>query len=199
MLEFPCYIIAGGKSTRMQKDKLLLPFGTSNLPDFIHRKLSEHFEDISIINNSDIEYIKDCKAYSDILKSVGPISGIHSALVHSKSEYCFIIGADMPFFDNEAITFLAAKLSNNEIVIFTENGKYQYLFGFYSKRLIPVIENILKDVDYDGHNKVNVSMKNLIEKCNSQSYEINKLPFFHSKFFFNVNTVDDYMEAVKLL
>lgn len=199
MIECDCFIIAGGRSTRMNSDKLLLNFGNSNLPQYIFSKLSTVFENISIISNSENSYIPKCKVYKDIIQSIGPISGIHSALVNSNTEKIFIIGADIPFFDESAIKYLFEFSKSYDITIFSESGRKQYLFGFYSKKILPVIENMVRNVKIDNKPKVKLSLFDLFENVNSKSIEICNLQFYDKQFFFNINTENDYIDASKIL
>ncbi|MBX3043230.1 MAG: molybdenum cofactor guanylyltransferase [Ignavibacteriae bacterium] len=183
----------------MKTDKLLLPFANSNLPEYIHSKISEIFSNILIISNSKNVYIPDCQVYKDIIQSIGPIAGIHSALSNSKTYNSFIIGGDIPFFNPDAIMFLKDNLFQHDIIIFSENGRNQYLFGFYSKKIIPKIEQMVNDVKIDDKPKVKLSMRDLLENTNSKVVEITELPFYHPHFFYNINTAENYADAQLIL
>ncbi|NCB12260.1 MAG: molybdenum cofactor guanylyltransferase, partial [Erysipelotrichia bacterium] len=49
MIDMPCVILCGGKSSRMKEDKTLLPFFNSNsLAQFQYDRLKLHFQNIYI-------------------------------------------------------------------------------------------------------------------------------------------------------
>ncbi|MDQ1268445.1 MAG: molybdenum cofactor guanylyltransferase, partial [Campylobacterota bacterium] len=71
MFDIPCVIFAGGKSSRMGKDKSLLPFGTfDTLTEFQLNRLGKIFKNVYISCkekskfNFEAEFIEDIKTSS---------------------------------------------------------------------------------------------------------------------------------------
>lgn len=176
----------------------MLEFGGTNLLQYIYNKLSEYFRSINIISNSEFEKSFNCNVYPDIINSVGPVSGIHSALVRSDSEFCFVCPADMPFFNIPAITYLISNLNDYDGAIFSENGRLQPLFGFYRKSLIEYIESF-EIIPKSDSNKVNFKLKMMINHNKFNIIEIADKEFYHQNFFFNINTKEDYLSALELI
>lgn len=197
MNDLQCSIIAGGKSERMGDDKLMLDFADSNLLSFVVSKLRNYFSSVNLISNRQYQINSEIPIFSDIIDSVGPISGLHSALYHSKSEYCFICPADMPFFNIQAIDLLGELKINYDGALFLESNKLQPLFGFYHIKLLNFIEN-LKLEGYGNH-KIKFSMKQFIRENNFNILEVSQENFYDEHFFFNINTKSDYARALEIL
>lgn len=195
MHPFQCSVIGGGLSSRMGKDKLLMPFGNSTLIHFTLKKYSV-FSHLNLISNSNYDLPDNITTHKDILKSVGPLSGLHTALHHSRTEHCFIAAADMPFTNINLVNQLIPHIYKHDIAIFTENQRKQYLFGFYSKKILPLVEELIARAT--GATKVNTSMRYITEIAHTYTAEATQFPDYNEYTFFNINTPHDYETALKI-
>lgn len=82
----------------------------------------------------------------DIFPGCGPLSGIHAALSHTRTEFNLIIAVDTPFLSPEFLTFMAERAVNSEAVVCTpEIGGYrQPLCSVYSRAFLPIAEEALR-------------------------------------------------------
>lgn len=100
-------ILAGGKSDRMGFDKQQIRIGGISLVEYIANQLSELFDEIFIITNQPQRYdIQGIEVLEDIYKDKGPMGGIYTGLVHSTSDYSYVIAADMPIINTDFITYM---------------------------------------------------------------------------------------------
>lgn len=178
-------ILAGGKSSRMGFDKQLIELNGENIVKRNTDKLISIFDEIIVVTNNqdfykDKKYIKTIK---DIIFQKGPLSGIHSALKISKSQYVYFLACDMPEIDLRFIEFMKSKIKNNdiEICIPSIKGKVEPFNGFYSKKLITRIEKLLES-DILAIRELIVRSKHLIIDVEKQT---------DNNIFLNLNTQED--------
>lgn len=183
-------ILAGGKSSRMGFDKQLISFNGENIVKRNVKKLRKVFNEIIVVTNNS-EFYKDEKdiiTIKDIIFQRGPLSGIHAALKKSKSEYVYFLACDMPEVDLEFIAYMKSKIDecgeDMEICIPNRDGKLELFNGFYSKRLIPRIEEMLEND--------NRAIRNLVYGSKSCIVEITS--DYKEDIFLNLNTQEQLKE-----
>ena len=190
MLDIPCVIFAGGKSSRMGEDKALLPFaGFDTLTEYQHARLSKIFSSVYIsckdksIFSFDANFIEDDKKSSVFAPTLGFISVFNTI----KENRFFAISVDSPFITNFEIQkiILADKNFHDALIAKTDEG-IQPLCGIYSKKLK---NEFLKMLKKENH-KLGLLLKN-----SQTSY----VYFENSKPFLNMNHPQDYQEALKIL
>lgn len=184
-------ILAGGESKRIGENKAFLKLGSKKVIEHIRDILLLHFDEILISSNntSDFEFL-NLKIVEDIFKNHGPLSGVHSGLVNSKTEKNFFISCDLPLIDSQSIHFLINNSYDAEITLPVINDYPLYVCGVYSKSVIPAIEAMINENDN------NPSLKRLIKKVNTKLMNIEAQSFFDEKVFVNMNSKEDY-ELVK--
>ena len=89
---------AGGKSTRMGKDKALLPFQGIPLIKRLRDRFSDMGDELLVITN-DFSGYQDLAVplYKDIIPDRGALGGLYTALSISKNPLVGLIAADLPF------------------------------------------------------------------------------------------------------
>ena len=140
-------ILAGGKALRMGgADKAFLEIDDEPIIKRQLRCLKRIFKEIIIVTNSVKEYkhLRGVRVVSDVLPDRGPLGGIYSGLLASKSSHNFIAACDMPFLSFALIKYIVASSDAYDIIIPKIKKKFHPLFGVYSKNCIPAIEEALK-------------------------------------------------------
>ena len=101
-------ILAGGKSSRMGKDKslLTLPDSQNSLLEHCHQKLT-----LLSDNNVFISGAQHEQGIADIIPNCGPLSGIHAVITHIEKYHphineLLIVPVDMPDLSLDDFTFL---------------------------------------------------------------------------------------------
>ena len=129
--------------------------------------------------------IINVKIYSDIIKNVGPLGGIHSALVNAITPFVFVVSCDMPF----ASSIMAGEIAKqflsekNDILIPRIESYHEPLFAIYSKHLVDEIEVILAKSD-------GKPIKDLFTVAKTSYYQISDTPL-NKRCFANINSVND--------
>lgn len=96
-----------------------------------------------ITNSSDYDYLK-YDTIKDILIDKGPMGGIYSALVHSKTKMNLILSCDIPLISTAVLQELIEKHSISfDVSIFQETNRVHPLIGIYSKRVVPILKKTI--------------------------------------------------------
>jgi FdhD protein len=137
-------ILAGGQSSRMGRNKALLPVFGKPLIEEIFRKMSGLFEEVVVVTNSPEEYaFLPCAKIPDIHIGKGSMAGVHAALEWSPKPWLFVVACDMPFLDPAAVRSLAGRLDNKVAIVPCSSGGFEPLHSFYSKKIAPLLDEAL--------------------------------------------------------
>ena len=178
-------IFAGGKSSRMGKDKSLLPFGNyTTLTQFQQAKLSTMFGKVYVSAKED-KFDFDCMVIEDIYTENSPLVGIISIFETLKVEEVFILSVDAPFVQKETIERLLAhnQTSLDAIVAQSPSG-VQPLCGLYKRSILPLA--------YAQLEKGNHKLGDLLRLANTLY-----LKFDEDTPFTNLNHPEEYQKALK--
>jgi molybdopterin-guanine dinucleotide biosynthesis protein A len=180
----PCIILSGGKSSRMGKDKSLLPFGKfDTLVEYQYQKLSKIFQKVYISTKTNKFNFEADLILDNITIISSPMVALQSILKEIKTQKVFIITVDTPFIKKETISKLIKQSSNFDITIAQDKNKTHNLCGVFSKNILPMIDDLIIN---DIH-KINF----LIKKTHSIY-----ISFDDTKQFLNINTSCDYQMAI---
>jgi molybdopterin-guanine dinucleotide biosynthesis protein A len=139
-------VLVGGKSSRMGKDKALMPYQETTMLG--------HALDILEPWSQELMVIGDPKKYShiypntvaDIRPECGPLGGIATVLHYSSNDENMIIGCDMPNLNTALFDHLRLfMLPNVDAVIPVNNGNIEPLAGLYHRRCKPSFMQSLED------------------------------------------------------
>ncbi len=188
-------ILAGGKSSRMGKNKELLSINNRRLVETQISKLETLFDEVIVITNNPMYYKKyNCKTYKDEIKGKGPIGGIYSGLINSSSRYAYFLACDMPVINKKYIKYMKTKLDkNNKKTAITLLGEWIEPFNaFYSKELILELESYIKKGGLSIHELVKNTDSFFIEEYKAREFSHNW------DMFINFNTKED-IDKFKLM
>lgn len=179
-------ILAGGKSSRMGRDKSLLSTCNLSLIGKIVCQLKDHFPEIIIGANDEEKYrFLNLPVIPDLEKGKGPLMGIYSTLLSSKHEINFVVACDIPDINMKYVKELIRQAESHQIVIPTwKDGKHEPLFAVYTKSILNNIKYLLEA----GHRKISL----LFEQV-----DVKYLPLPDNiKWYRNLNTPEDYQDYI---
>jgi molybdenum cofactor guanylyltransferase len=214
MIEATGIVTAGGRSTRMGRDKALLEIDGRTMIEYVIDALQPVTSNLAIIANSN-EYKRfGLPVFADKNTGIGPLEAIRTALANSSTPFVILLGCDMPLVTSELISFLlglanepipvafcSPALSPNSgvqtsdlpfaVVPLNESGKPEPLCAVYSTKALPVVSDLISG----GVRKVSLLFGQIPSRLVSFK-EIKHLQ--NSAFFFeNINTPQDFERAVK--
>jgi molybdopterin-guanine dinucleotide biosynthesis protein A len=147
-------ILAGGKSTRMGRDKAFV--------EFEGRTLLARSLDLARSVTSDVRVVGSPEKFGpfapvveDLFRDCGPLGGIHAALQTSRAELNLMLAVDMPFVSRTFLEYLVeqARGSPTAIVVVPRcDGDRQPLCAVYRREFAAVAENALRA----GRNKIDL-------------------------------------------
>lgn len=175
-------ILAGGKSSRMGREKGLVDFRGKPLIQYGIDLLSRYTERI-LISSSNPDYL--CFGYEmvpDPVAGRGPAAGIAAALNSSRSIWNIVIACDLPFLQPELIDCLLENAGSYQAVIPIHDGVMEPLAGIYHQELAGHFETALAAGDLALH-KILLANK---AKYQDVSQLIHKYPLL----FTNFNTLE---------
>ncbi|HZK44316.1 MAG TPA: molybdenum cofactor guanylyltransferase [Syntrophomonadaceae bacterium] len=186
-------ILAGGKSSRMKYNKAFAELGDMRIIDIILARFKQMFDETIIITNDPEEYQDlGVEVYTDIYPRLGPIGGIHSALVNSTNEVVFALACDMPFVPDTLIKYMFDRIDGYDTVVARTNGFFQATAALYNKSSLPVLTDCLEN------KKLKTTL--LFRDLNSKVLEENELIKFGDldDIFFNINDKSALLRAQEL-
>ncbi len=129
------FVIAGGQSSRMGRDKALLELGGQTLlarAVMLARTVSD---EVSIVGSRDRiarnqitaeldntaegpnRRIAELKIIEDLYPGQGPLAGIHAALLAGNAELNLILGVDTPFLEPRFLRYLVEQAASSGAVV----------------------------------------------------------------------------------
>ena len=136
-------ITAGGQSSRMGRDKALIPFSNQPLVAHIAHILAPIFPKIIVVTaNETIARAANLPAVPDQFPQRGPLAGIHAALSHFGAP-TFIVACDMPFLNADFIRYFIQDFEGAARVPLSDGG-FEPLHAIYAPACVPTFEHHLR-------------------------------------------------------
>lgn len=186
-------IQAGGRSTRMGRDKALLPFQGTFLLDWTASRIAHLTDDLLVISiNPELVSRISYPVFPDLVQGRGPLGGLQAALQYAKYEVVACVACDMPFVNPLLLAEEAHLLDELgvDVVIPEVGGQLEPLHAVYRKSTcLPEIESTLMSgksrlIDWHHAVKVHPMPEEVIRQ-----FDPGRLAFF------NINTPEDLREA----
>ncbi|MFD2517477.1 molybdenum cofactor guanylyltransferase [Salinimicrobium flavum] len=139
-------ILAGGKSSRMGKEKGLINFNGKPFVQYIISALRPLVSKTLIISgNSDYDVFK-LERFEDIIKDAGPLAGIYTGLIQSKTDFNLVLSCDIPLIRTEVLELLIkAQDGKSDVFQIVGNGKHMPLIALYHRRCERIFYELLQN------------------------------------------------------
>ncbi len=182
------FILAGGKSSRMGRNKALLMLGDRTLLERMQELARTVTPDVRIVGER-VKY--GVEAIEDVYRERGPLGGIHAALAATKAELNLILSVDTPFVSSEFLRFLVAEAQHGAttVTVASTGGRFQPLCGVYRREFLALAEAALRA----GKNKIDpLFCHTTVRRIDDE--ELKRLAF-DARMFDNLNTPADVSRA----
>lgn len=190
--DLTAFVLAGGKSSRMGRDKAFIQFEG--------RTLLERALDLARGVSTDVrigggrqKFGLYGRVVEDIFQDCGPLGGIHAALVGSDAELNLILAVDTPFLTEAFLQYLVGRaraVREALVVVPSPEGRSQPLCAVYRRGFAATAESALRE----GKNKID-RLFGLVSTYRIDDAELHEAGFSASMFR-NLNTPEE-LEAGK--
>lgn len=194
MINFTGYILSGGKSSRMGKDKSFLKFGEKTFLQIAADALEPNCRQVKIaLNRGQNHFVERLPAnispIFDKFENRGASGGIHAALKDCETEFAVILAVDLPLVTDSAISKLCKialdSVDVSAIVPRQTDGKLQPLCAVYrAKDCVGILEEFLRTEN-------SVSARKFLQKINVRIVGIENLSA-EENLFANINSPEDF-------
>jgi molybdenum cofactor guanylyltransferase len=187
-----CYILIGGRSNRMGRSKIDLPFGGSTFLQRIVAAAGPVFDELIAVQRHDGPAAEAVRTiFEPPHEEEAPLFGVAAALRHAAGR-CFVLAIDYPLMTTEMLRYLAGRVARStaSIVAPRWSDKLQMLCAGYSASLLPRIAERI-----DGHRLALRGLADDVEVIEESELRAR----FEGEPLMNVNTPQELEQAVRLL
>ena len=174
-------LLAGGKSSRMGRDKAELHFQGMTLLEWQVQKLQRLGIKDVMLSGSRRE-MAGVRVVPDEFPGQGPLSGLHACMKAARCPDCLVLSVDVPLAPPLALEALAGahRASGAAVTLLRHGGKWEPLIGVYRSGLFRRAESILRGK--------NTAVRRLLDET---GFELLDWPG-DEELFLNCNTPEDY-------
>ena len=192
LLNLTAFILAGGKSTRMGRDKAFVDYSGRTLLARALDLARSVTPDVHIVGSRE-RFAEFAPVVEDKFRECGPLGGIHAALVASQTELNLILAVDMPFVSTAFLHYSltqARSARDADAVVPRAGGRWQPLCAIYRRKFSVTAESALRV----GRNRIG----QLFDEIRLRVIDADELQGagFSLDIFQNLNTPED-LEAEK--
>ncbi len=136
------FVLAGGKSSRMGRDKALLPFRGGTLVEAVAAAVAEAAGRVTLIGDPERYGCFGLPVVADRYPGWGPLAGIHAALTLDQADWNLVVACDMPELTPAFLRSLleAAEAAGADCLLPKSAGLPEPLCAVYHRRILPVIQ-----------------------------------------------------------
>jgi molybdenum cofactor guanylyltransferase len=185
------FILAGGASRRMGKDKSQLLIDNQSFAERIAETLLQVTDSVTIVGRASNK--SSLPSVADVYPQWGALGGLHAALNACTREWAIVTACDLPFVTKELFRFLAKMRMDHEAVVpVQEDNRPQPLAALY--RVDPCRQRAAELIKAGRRRPLD-----LLEVVRTRWVAFAELRNLDQaeRFFVNINTPDDYYAAIR--
>ena len=188
-------ILAGGKSSRMGKDKGLCTFNGKALVEYAIETLKPLCNRLIISANYFPEKYSSygIEVIADEVKNIGPMGGIYTCLKKSGTQHNIVLSCDTPFVGTLLLKHLLKHVEKEQVVAPAHHKFFvEPLSAYYATNVLSDIQTAINRRDY--------KLLNLFNNVRFKSVAMDTLFSFYSEHsFLNINRPADLGTAEKII
>lgn len=138
-------VLAGGRSSRYGANKALVKVAGTPLIERTLEVMKSVFQRVVLITNTPKPYAHlALPMYGDLVKGLGPVGGIFTALSLIQEEAGFFVACDMPSLNPALIRYMVTLQDDADVVVPRIDGKIEALHALYTRRCLPEIQKLIR-------------------------------------------------------
>ena len=182
-------ILAGGKSSRMGRDKALLKYDGKSFLEHCADTLAPVCDEVLISANHSYPDI-GLKVVYDIYDNKGPIGGIYAGMQIAVHDNIICLSVDSPLVTSQFLQWMLDAQTGTKSLFVKENDLYHPLIAIYRKGDENALLNSIQNNE--------LRMSSLIEKLNHTHINAEDFPDYHPSLLKNINTREEYNKIKSL-
>lgn len=184
-------IQAGGKSSRMGRDKAFVELNGRPLIEIVRDTVQDLGDELILISNKPDAYAHlGLPMFADLYPDHGPLGGIYTAVSQAAHPHVLVVACDMPWLSRPLLTYMLSCRTTADIII-PRWGKFpEPLHAIYNKTCLPAIQNNLEN----GHLKITGFFNQVQVRFIDQ--EVVKQFDENGRSFININTPEDLNQNI---
>lgn len=188
-------VLCGGRSTRMGRPKLLLPFGPETMLARVVRILGEVVSPVVVVAAPDQELPalpSTVRIARDEQEGLGPLAGLAAGLaaLRDTAEAAYVSSCDVPLLSPRFVQRMTELLGPHEMAVVRDGDYHHPLAAVYRCSLVDQVQSLLREKRLRPYF--------LMEHCDVRVVDVAELreidPALDS--LRNLNTVDEYQRAL---
>jgi molybdopterin-guanine dinucleotide biosynthesis protein A len=186
--EVCAFVLAGGKSSRMGRDKAALSLDGQTLLERTKELAKGVAERVRIVGPRSVYGVD---AIEDVYPDCGPLGGIHAALTNTATDLNLILSVDTPFVAPQFLQLLVSEAARagTTVTVPYVGERFQPLCAVYRREFLALAEAALRA----GNNKIDALFCHTTVRRVDEA-EIMRLAF-DPRMFDNLNTPEDFERA----
>jgi molybdopterin-guanine dinucleotide biosynthesis protein A len=175
------FVLCGGGSRRMGRDKALLPISAAGEPLLVHvaRVVAVATGSATLVGPRDRYGELGWPLVEDDPPGDGPLGGVIAALGASAAERCLIVACDMPWLSVDGLRAVLDLPSSADVVAIRSERGLEPLCAVYDRRCLPVLRGALAESER--------ALYRVLRRL-----EVDEVPIADSRMVFNANTPADW-------
>lgn len=141
------FVLVGGKSRRMGRDKALLPWKSGLLVEDLAGRLRKVVDQVTLLGAPERYGHLGFRCLADLRPGLGPLAGIETALASGQAEWNLVLACDVPNVgvDHLRALYRTAECSGNArcVVTVDADGALQPLCAMYRDTCLPTVQQAL--------------------------------------------------------
>ena len=196
MFDVQGFILVGGASRRMGRDKAQLRLSAQTVLERIAAELSPVTSSMTLVGSSEAYAGHSLPTVPDVYEKWGALGGIHAALTAAKTDWIIVVACDLPFVTRDLFEWLKSFIEDSidSIVPIQPDGRPQPVCALYRRETcLPEIERLISAGEHTPRAllaNVRTRYVEFVEWGDLRGAE---------NFFLNLNTPEDFERARRLV
>lgn len=184
------FVVAGGQSRRMGRDKALLPWGAATLLDHALDRLRAVSDDVRILSGPDERYAdRAVPVHVDVRAGTGSLGGVYTGLLQLERPCGLFLGVDLPLVPAALLAHLLELAPGYDVVVPVSPAGPEPLCAAYARSCRRPLERRMAAGE--------LKMTSFWPDVRVREVAPRELAAFGdpARLFRNVNTAEDYEEV----
>jgi molybdenum cofactor guanylyltransferase len=148
-VDISCIALAGGKSSRLGRNKLTEIIGGRTLFEGVLNTLAVLQSEIIVVTSTqpelpEVEKASRFRIVSDAYPGAGSLGGICTGLEASNSHLNIVVACDMPFLNTRLLKYMVQIAKGFDLVAFNKDEKFEPMHAIFSKNCIAPMRDLIR-------------------------------------------------------